>query len=121
MLGQLDPAARSAGVVDAVAAVVVQGDVDGVGGQVEAVHDPGPGCLEVAVGVGLLVRDLGAVAAHQSRGVEQGLGHLVDAGVGRALTWPGLPAGQAGLDGRGLRRQAGDGPVALVDARPATR
>ena len=73
------------------------------------------------MGVGLLVGDLGAVAAHQGRGVEQGLGHLVDAGVGRALTWPGLPAGQAGLDGRGLRGEAGDRPIALVDARPATR
>lgn len=121
VLGQLDAAARRTGVVDAVASVVVQGNVDGVGGQVETVHDPGPGCLEVAVGVGLLVGDLGAVAAHQSRGVEQGLGYLVDAGVGRSLAWPGRPAGQAGLDGRGLRRQAGDGPIALVDARPATR
>ena len=33
VLGQVDAAAGAAGVVDAVAAVVVQGDVDGVGGR----------------------------------------------------------------------------------------
>lgn len=60
------------------------------------------GCLEVAMDVWLLVSDLGAVAAHQGRGTEQSLGHLVDAGIGRSLTWPGISAGQALFDGRGL-------------------
>ncbi len=65
MLCQVDPSAGAAGVVDAVAAMLVERDVDGVGGDVEPVHDPGACCLEVAVDVGLLVGDLGAVAADQ--------------------------------------------------------
>jgi len=96
--------------------VVVECDIAGVGGEVEPVHDPGACCLEVAVSVGLLVGDLGAVAANQRGGVEERLGHLVDAGTGRALPWPGGAAGQAGLDGGGLGREAGHGAVALVDS-----
>ena len=82
-------------------------------------HDPGPCCLEVAVSVRTLVGDLGAVAAHQGRGAEQGLGHLGGAWVDRALAGPRLPAGQAGLDGRGLGGEAGDRPIALVAAGAA--
>lgn len=121
MLGEVDAATGLAGVVDAVAAVVVQGDVDGVGGQIQPVHDPGASCLEVAVRVGLLVGDLGAVPTHEGRGVDEGLGHLVETRVGWSLARPGLPAGQAGLDGDGLRSEAGHRSVALVDARPPAR
>ena len=57
-----DVAARS---LYAGAAVLVQGHPDGVGGDVEGVHDPGAGGLEVAEALGALDRDVGAEAVHQ--------------------------------------------------------
>jgi hypothetical protein len=120
VLCQVDPSAGAPGVVDTVAAVLVERDVDGVGSEVEPVHDLGACCLEVTVRVRLLVGDLGAVAVDQRGSAVEGLGHLVDAGAGRSLPRPGCAARETDLDGCGLGGEAGDRPVALVDARPPT-
>jgi hypothetical protein len=56
-----------------VAVVLVQADTDGVGGDVQRVHNSGAGSLKVAVALGTLDGNAGAVAADQVAGVPEGV------------------------------------------------
>jgi hypothetical protein len=53
--------------------VLVQADTDGVGGDVQRVHNSGAGSLKVAVALGTLDGNAGAVAADQVAGVPEGV------------------------------------------------
>jgi hypothetical protein len=95
--------------------VLLQGDADGVRGDVQGVHDPGSRGLEVTVALGALDRDVRVVAVHQVAGVAEGPGHLGHAAIGPARGWP-AGAAQALSDRVGDRAQSGDGFVAVVRA-----
>ncbi|PUA79459.1 hypothetical protein C7S10_18995 [Nocardioides currus] len=96
----------------AVLGVLLQGDADGVGREVERVHDPCPGGLEVALGRDVVERDVRAVAVHEIGGLADGAGHLAEAAVGSGRGWPG-GGGQAAAHRSCGRVQPGDGLVAL--------